>query len=219
MIISRICTILIIFASTQTFAEKQNLYEPSLKKEIAAQVSTIESGYFEELTHRALGFAIDHAANVLEKHGEVHFAQKIRDDWNDYASHVSNSDFLDIGDYEPLSQWLATIYKKLESVVGQEVLKKSYLSDIYVFNYGTPVVFQPSGDSRNEDTWDKDEYRLHFIPFSGAVAYWALRGTCQFVLKEPGFICKQAAKGFRVAMVKYIAPKVSDKVYETRISQ
>ncbi len=139
------------------------------------------------------------------------------------GSNASGLSALALGDHAPLSLWLATFYDSMEKILGKPMMDKLYLSDVKVFNYAIPVVFQPSGDRRNGDCWDAAEYKLHFVPFSAATVYWLTRGVCYAVTTGERKLYRQAcdpASGMlRSAMSKYVGAWLSDFVYNRTAKQ
>ena len=118
------------------------------------------------------------------------------------------------GDHRPLSQWLAKTYDKLEGLLGKRIMHWTRYDDLKVFNYSIPVVFNPNGDPVTHDQWDMTEYGKHFVPFSGAVSYWSSLATCNaMTVGWVGYLCGSAAEAPRYVVEKWVAPRVSKRVY------
>ena len=70
-------------------------------------------------------------------------------------------------------------------------------------------------DPRNSD-WDKAEYAKHFVPLSGVTTYWSVQTACSIGTSGIGMllVCQVASLAAEKVMVKKIAPKISDKIYD-----
>lgn len=129
----------------------------------------------------------------------------------------------DIGDHRPLSVWLADWYDRLEELLGPKVMEVSRLKDIKTFNFAIPVVFNPTGDPLSPPVtpWGEDEYRLHFVPFAGAVSFWLTTVSCSAASWGLGwvtYVCSYAGWGVEYVVMKRFAPRWSDRIY-TRANQ
>jgi hypothetical protein len=176
----------------------------------ARQLSEFNLG---PVTRLALDLVVEEAAVTMEREGYNADADWIRRRWREAQALVS---LLGFGDHTPLNDTLASIYDMLESRLGRERLEGTVLHDIHVMNFSIPVVFQPTGDRRNHDTWDRIEYRVHFIPFAGVVAFWAANAACNQAVAETPFlkiICKPLARVAKRIMMERLAPGISDQIY------
>lgn len=118
-----------------------------------------------------------------------------------------------LGDHEPLSRWLADVYAKLVDLFGESAVKFMHLDDINIANFAIPVVFHMK--QIGGDVIDAPEYALHFVPFSGVVAYWGTWGACEAVTMGTGWfiVCTPAGMAAEYVTVTYIAPRFSDRVW------
>jgi hypothetical protein len=62
------------------------------------------------------------------------------------------------------------------------------------------------------------EYRKHFIPFANIVTYYVTLVGCQYVADRQGQpelkkVCKPVAEKLQLAMGRYVAPVVSDWIF------
>jgi len=177
----------------------------------------ITDGYEEEelklRTKITIATIVNISALELVRHGHMKEAAMLRDEWQSQnVRHFTNNlSIYDIGDYTPLNQWLADWYDKIESKIPEKIFNLTRLKDIKILNYGIPVAFDPSNES-----WDKEEYRKHFVPFSATISYWSFKAGCKISSLQPipGLICDVAAKGFEKAMYRRIGPNLSDKIYD-----
>ena len=176
----------------------------------ARQLSEFNLG---PVTRLALDLVVEEAAITMEREGYSADAETIRRRWREAQEFVS---LLGLGDHTPLNDTLASIYDMLESRLGRERLEGTILHDIHVMNFAIPVVFQPTGDRRNHDTWDRMEYRTHFTPFAGVVTYWGAYAACTQAVAETPFlkvICKPLSRVAKRIMMERLAPGISDRIY------
>lgn len=125
----------------------------------------------------------------------------------------------DIGDHKPLVEWLATFYDRLEFILGVGVCKATHLSDIKTFNFCIPVVFKPCTFPMDGVTGERsDEYKRHFA--EGDVYYGLLPVTVYWLAEVPclmaggAIVCGIVSGGAEYLVAKFVAPKVSDRVFE-----
>ncbi len=181
-------------------------------------IDSFTSLEFRERTQHSMNFLVESAIFALEYYGHKEDADQARKEWKEqFANYLLSFQSMDLGDHNPLSQWLADFYKKLRLRFGDQMVKMMHLDDINTLNYAIPVAFQPKGDVKTGDTWDKLEYSLHFVPFVSVVTYWGSYAACFYFTKgEPTIrkYCKQIAKILRTGMKNWVAPKLSDFVYD-----
>lgn len=160
---------------------------------------------------------------MLKRRGYDEEAEKLSSEYRMlYSTSIVNFYFGvsdKLGDHPPLSKWLALWYVIIEAKLGTRVCELLHLDDINILNYSVPVVFQPKGDERFPPiiAWGKEEYSLHFVPFSGVVAYWTTYAVCVGATWGAGaiaFICTPIGDVAEKIMVKSIAPPLSDRVYD-----
>jgi hypothetical protein len=168
----------------------------------------LEEGRLAERTNFALDILLSTAYRQLKNDGHDDLANKIKTewktDWNGYLMQVR-----DIGDHEPLSQWLAQAYKDIEAALGKGVCEFFHLDDINIINYALPVVFKCS------IAFDKIDYGQHFVPLTGVVTYWVSAGVC--VLASSGllsFFCSPIGMLAEHLMISFIAPPIGNKIYD-----
>ncbi|MGE0614623.1 MAG: hypothetical protein AB7P04_03200 [Bacteriovoracia bacterium] len=187
-------------------------------KESRSVIKEFRKAELNRKTQLALNAIVGTGVSKFRLEGYTELADRFEKEWKrQYASYFLNLSVLDVGDHAPLNQWLADFYKKLEMTFGDLVLKAMKLDDINTINYVLPVVFQPKGDQRNGDTWDKVEYQKHFVPFAAIVIYWACRGSCTgitFGAGAIGSVCGLASEIPRFVMKTWIAPPLSNWVYD-----
>lgn len=152
----------------------------------------------------------------------------------------------DMGDHKPLSEKLALFYMLLEAKLGHELCVMLHLTDINVINFTIPVVFHPQKTevwcqetlAMNPNDNCEDEYRRHTagtlwqktpdqnakLPLHdgtlGVVSYWVVFGACEVATYGAGWfiICSPLGDVVEIAMERYVAPPLSDKIFE-RVNQ
>ena len=94
-------------------------------------------------------------------------------------------------------------------------MELTHLDDIKIVNYAVPVAFDPCNPE-----WDQPEYKLHFVPLAGVATYWAVWGGCMAGTTGAGYsvICTPVATYTEKYVVRYPAPKASDRIYDRRCS-
>ena len=185
--------------------------------EQAAQQSLedLRSDQLAKRTQIALNALVENGVYHLARKGYRSESEKLRQEWqNNFSSYFLNEwTVYNLGDHAPLSQWLNRFYKKLEARLGRQLCEFLSLDDIQVFNYSIPVVFHPRGS--HKDTWSKEEYRLHFVPFAAATIYWSTRLSCSIVFSMAiSNICSFFAIIPRYATRDIFAPPLSDFIYD-----
>jgi len=164
----------------------------------------------------AAGMMVRRGAQLLASRGFRADAEKSVHDWNNLSTGIGA---LDVGDFTPMSTWLANYYEVLAQRFGEGILKQLHLDDILMLNYAIPVVFHPRGNSKHHEKYDIKEYRMHFVPFSGAITYWLSWGVCTYAAAQTGIKaiqgqCGNIASLLRKGMVMYPAPKLADWIYK-----
>lgn len=124
-----------------------------------------------------------------------------------------------IGDHAPISEWVAKWYARLEAKFGQRFMEVTRLKDLKTFNYGIPVVFSPTGEARVVPIvpWERQDYVDHFVPFAGAVAYWAAWGGCTagtWGLGWVTFVCSYAGWAAEYVVMNEVAPDLGGKIWD-----
>jgi hypothetical protein len=173
----------------------------------------IESDKLKLRTKIALNAIIKVSIFQLRKNGYANDAQLLKDEWEqrERIYFGTGLSLLDIGDYRPLSEWLAKWYDKLEDAIPPKIFQLTRLKDLKVLNYGIPVAFDPKNSS-----WDKEEYSKHFVPLSGVITYWSVQASCTIGTSGIGLliICSIASRSAEKIMLNKIAPKLSDRIYD-----
>jgi hypothetical protein len=206
--------------STQASAESFGaLNEPPeagrrAAEEAAAQVEAdLRAGKIEQVARRGLDAAVRGALALLRQQGHKGYADRMETQWEQrFAPGAMN--LLELGDHEPLNRWLADFYGGIEARVDEKWLNLFLISDIKVFNFGIPVAVRPKGNPKTGEEWGAPEYKLHFVPVAAASTYWIANIACSVAVPMPASLgCGIAAWAPRYAMLRFIAPPLSDKIY------
>ena len=178
---------------------------------------------FAEDSDKALDAMVKIAARELRRRGYGDDAEVMEGEFTDRFKGSLAASFkfsaLGLGDHRPLSRWLAEQYDKLEDRLGPQVMRMTRLSDLKTFNFAIPVVFNPTGDPYESPVveWGADEYRLHFVPFAGAVGFWTSWLGCSAASWGAGavtYACSYVGWAVEWIIMKRVAPKWSDKIYQ-----
>lgn len=166
----------------------------------------------------ALSAMVSEGTAALEHQGFWNTAEAYRKEYRERWAHEIQRlvEMEGIGDHRPLSDWLVKFYADLVGLLGQSLVDQLHLNDIPVFNYGFPITLGMK--EFLGETIEFDEYVAHFIPFSGAVAYWASFIACEIGLAAANVpylpICMPIGQAARFAMITWIAPRLADDAYE-----
>lgn len=147
----------------------------------------------------------------------------------------------DMGRHAPASAWVAEWYAQVEARLGVTVCEFLHLRDVYVINYGWPVVtnayaatawcleLAPSpGDSCAA------EYGRHFTgtkwqalpdPYADPIdhwgvlpvaAWWVTEVACEVGLwgADGSFLCGSAASVVEIATARWVAPPIAKKIWD-----
>lgn len=210
----------------EDYKQGDNSYSQSYRNDLERSVDNdIQNGDLPHLAQRmdqALYGYVKYASTILWAKGEYDKSNQILNEYNHtYSNEVQRlylTGFRDVGDHPPLSDWLSIWYSTLVIVLGERTVELLHLDDINTLNYTIPVVFQPCGDKRFPPPvpWGGEEYSKHFVPFSGVVSYWVSWGACvgaTWGAGAIGLVCVPIAEIIRKGVEHYIAPPLSDRVY------
>lgn len=163
------------------------------------------------------------AVFTLRKKGFYDEAKRIDDEYNQsytgYTYKHAIGLLQDIGDHPPMWEWLDTLEKRLRELLGDFIMQVTRLEDLKTINYALPIVLHPDGDIRtNPPTMiTKLDYKQHFVPFSGVIAYWTAWGLCTGATWGMGavvFICSPIGMVAERVVENKIAPDLSDKIWD-----
>lgn len=199
-------------ASASTHEEAKSRAEKA-KGQVISELESLKFGEAQKLAIRGL---VNTGIKILREEGQEQMANELASQWQTHEATLSseiNSD--NLGDHRPIWKWLADFYNKVESVVGEKILHFMHLDDIKTFNFAPIVVFQPKGDPKFSDSWDKPEYQRHFVPYAGASVYWSSKTACDMASSGIlNYFCGTIATVLRFGTEKLVAPPMSDAVYD-----
>lgn len=177
-------------------------------------------GYLERLAKKNLDVLVAEGCDRLRTVGELELADQLQTEWTNQVStaltaRVSAAEFgtLELGDFDPLSPWLDNFYNTLYYKTKGLVKGVRVIHDIYLMNYALAVVFKPNGGWRLNTSYDRIEYRKHFIPFANTVTFWTAVKACQHYLPQYKKYCDQGSGYLESFMGKHIAPYISDSIF------
>ena len=168
----------------------------------------IKRGKLRERTNFALNAMVRFAVYKLKTKGQKQLADQMLNEWQSRFDGMILRVGRDLGDHEPLSQWLAEKYMILEFIFGSAFMEATRLSDIKTLNYALPVVF------RCVDNVDEPEFGRHFIPFSGVVIYWGTFFACVGGTWGTGFLyCSPISWGCEYLTENFLAPRINPTIW------
>lgn len=200
-----------------------------------------EAGRGRERLTIALDALLRTAARAMAERGHDDEAKELASGWMRMRPYSLGEVNGDVGDHDPLSVWLATAYDKIESVLGKWLCDFLHLSDIKTINFATPVVFHPSEKEKwcldtlksNPSDSCEREYARHFVGTKWqrqsdaaakykhdglipVIAYWTAWGSCEAATFGAGWtiICGPVGTGAEFATERWIAPGLSNRIYE-----
>jgi len=176
---------------------------------------------------QALDAMIALAIQKLRDAGKGDYADNAESDYGTYYhGYLTRMHLMrDIGDHAPLLQWLADFYNYIEGVLGVKTCKSLHLSDIKTFNFAVPVVFHPCTFPMDNVKGTKEqEYQRHFAMgavYDGlipVIVYWVVDIACMIATygTSAGGVCGIAADAAEYLMAHFIAPPLSNRIYESQ---
>jgi hypothetical protein len=192
-----------------------DLQQREIEREVAQQSKTVTSLGLKG--DQAILEIMLYAQKFLDARGDSELSQEIAKNITEYTGMITRTYLTasKVGDHAPMSEYINELYAKLEASLGTDLMRLTRLTDIKTVNYTAPVTFQPRGVKN--DKWSMEEYQLHFVPFSGVVAYWSVFTACAGITNGVGvvtFVCVVAGEESRTKIEKEIAPSMSDIVYK-----
>jgi hypothetical protein len=195
------------------FADEEELVHPIKLPDTNDSASSfgrdVEQGKLAERTDGALDGMLRLAVKELKRRGHSKDASRILKDWENKYSGWLVGARRGVGDHEAIP-WLLDVHNKVHDVLGETLCSLLRFHDLWYLAYTIPVVF------RCVDFVDEPEYRLHFVPFCGIVAYWGSNITCIAATFGVGYmwICSPIAMVVEFAVKKAVAPPLSPKAWQ-----
>lgn len=235
--------ILAIACLAPNMALGANASELTFRANAKAHMRTeLAAGHVADLGLKALDTLMGKAHGKLRAEGYAETAYELEGEWVIHRKEFMAS--YDMGDHAPAVQWIADWYAKVEEKLGVQICEMLHLRDVFVIDYGWPVVTHPDFDTvwcaqtiedQPEDTC-KAEHRRHAAgtkyqreddPYAdpvqhfgvyGVAAYWVSLAACEAALwgSDGTFLCGTAATAVEIGVTRFIAPPVADKIWDKR---
>ena len=224
-----------MFISVNTYAEGE-MYEEihgngtytvserwKAKTKVRMIKDELESGgllEFADHSERALDAMIYIAKKNLRYYGFEFHANKIEREWESHKGSIMmlalnlGKENRPIGDYQPLSEWLAGVVDTLIEKLSWDVVHALRLTDISSLNYGLRYIFvQPCSNGLSEFNYhfaDDPKYRAVFP----VVARWSASITCNLATFGAGiwWLCGPVSMLVEFGASK-IAPGLGERIY------
>jgi len=204
------------------YAKKEKQLAQKAYGQIEQDLQTLEA--FAEYSNSAIGAIIRKAAQDLRFKGSFQLARKLEKDWAQYngvlvqmaQTHRGQMSMRDIGDFEPLNQWLSDAYEQIEASLGYTHCYSQRISDLKTINHGITVVFKPCeyeyAEFFKHFASDDPKYRS-VLP---VVSFWATLMGCYAGSYGTGFfmVCGGAAVMVESLVDQNLAPMLAPKIYE-----
>ena len=209
--------------------EARNARQRVNSDDISAEVlSSFETGYTlksARLTDQAISNLLALADTVLRTHGANQIADEIKTEYaNGFQDYYAKGliSGLEIGDRDPMSAWLAVVHQKIEGAIGEFLCSFFHFHDLFVLNYGLPVVFHPGAyDFKEYNDSFSGHKTLGFFwihhGVAGTVAYWIANYACGAVTAGMGmitYVCGALCGWIESGMDTYLAPPVAQKIWD-----
>lgn len=235
--------------SLEEYGEKDDEEEPPIQEdeELEEEEASSENyarNYTEEKAHRVahkvereiingelperLSKTIEAVLKVsrvqLRRFGQYKLAKQIDLEWRGLYRDMLFQRF-SIGNFDPLSDWLALTYEAIEmaliEAIGKDmamkILVEFHIADIKTLNFCSVLALNPCNGK-----WTKKDFVEHMVSdgvYHGlypVLTYWAVQISCTFGTMGTGafFICAPLGWGAEMSMEKWIAPRAAPWVYD-----
>jgi hypothetical protein len=182
-------------------------------------VTALEKKDFTEITHDSMGGAVSLLADELRnKMLDEDMAAQLENVWTEGENAFFTVEWRDLGDHDPYIPQLEEFLTQLADKYGTVIYSLPLVEDIRTINFAVPVVFHPKGAWQKSDVDNRIEYRKHFIPFANIVTFYGSLVACNYFAtksQQPDLkkVCQPAAEKLKFAMGRYIAPPISDWIF------
>lgn len=190
----------------------------------------LEGGSLKKLALKsdiALEGMVSRGVRALREAGDLDGAYWVESEYErEWRGAITRLSDRNIGDHKPLIQWIDTVYKRIIAVIGVPAAKALHLSDLWVLDMTIPVVFRPCTFEMDLVTIPrKMEYQNHFAEdpvYYGLVPtdiWWLVWVPCTLGSSGIGALfCSPIAMAAEFIMGRYVAPPLSDKVFDLSCS-
>lgn len=182
-------------------------------------VTALQKKDFTQITHNSMSNAVEMLAQDLRtNHSDDVMATELERIWKSNEMMFFTVQLNDLGDHAPMIPQIEDFLKQLSDKYGTVILTLPVVQDIRTLNFAIPVVFHPKGEWQSTEYDNRIEYRKHFIPFANIVTYYGTLIACNYFAaksEQPDLkkLCKPAAEKLKFAMGRYIAPPMSDWIF------
>jgi hypothetical protein len=129
----------------------------------------------------------------------------------------------EIGQHDPMNIWMELVHVAVHIKLGDFWCQYFHTHDLFIINFSTPVVLNPSS------AFDKIDYGDHFAGhptgrwswdhhgLAGVVSYWAATATCGAATYGLGiitFVCNPISTFVEEVMDRKIAPPIGGKIWD-----
>lgn len=169
----------------------------------------------------ALKRLLTRADGVLRATGHDALADEIKTEYE--ASYVGfYSRYNEMGDYEPIAEWMVVTHEKIHAAVGDFLCKYFRFHDLFVLAYAPTVVFHPKEFPLDEF---KDHLAGHMTSrwtmkhtgLAGMVTWWAVEVVCSGATSGVGiamFVCGPISSVAELVMNNRIAPPMAERIWK-----
>lgn len=190
-----------------------------------------EMTYTKKVIDQGMNRAIAIAYAALNERHEVQLADELYFTWKMTYNRTLFSSSKDIGDHAGIFQWINTIYRRIELILGRDFCVNSHIAAMLTFNSANVVVHPCSFPMDSVGGERIDEYRRHFAGkspisdsnYNGVIpeaVYFAVEIGCLAGTSGVGsFLCSAAASIGEKLIAMFIAPRLSDRIYLKRCEQ
>ena len=217
---------LFVIADTNTegyYAEihGNQIYDKRQKEEADELIKKSEqifSSFYSLADHSNLAIRniIKLAVKNMRRRGYLKEARLVEDGWKNYDGNLVDIALKkrNIGDFEPISEYLAMAYEIMELTLGYDICWLLRLTDLKTINHGLRVCFRPCQfgyDNFYEHLVHDEKYR----GLGPVVAYWSVVIGCSMGTYGIGyfFICSPIGLAVEVGVDRYVAPKMAPKLF------
>ncbi len=214
-------------------------FRATARRRIAAD---LQAGRLDDLAVRGMDAILARGNSELRKAGFDAVADVFDGDWADTFRPQFLANSYDMGDHPPWSGWVSDWYAAVEARLGVTVCEFFHLRDVFVINYGWPVVKDPHFDTHwCAETLEKEqldtcrqEYIRHAAgtkfqreddPYANAIktfgvfpvaSYWVTFVICESQLwgADGSFLCGPAATAVEITTARYLAPPVFGRIWD-----
>lgn len=196
------------------YTEKEK--QEANKKVLAAETNLRSITKVATETNLAIRAIVKVSSLNLRRKGYYAEASQLESEWKQLDGKIVHGLLTrSIGDFEPISEWLALSYEMLEAKLGLDLCETLRLTDIKTLNYCIKVCFQlcKYGYTNFYDHFVTDNRYKGLAP---VVAYWTTVITCDIASYGAGyfFVCSPIGMLVERAVLIRVGPWLAPKVFD-----